>query len=246
MMKLIIDRGNTALKWQVLKSGVLHEQGQALNTVPLTDVLQPLTGERFTSIYVSNVGSVDFCKQLSEWADEHLQLSPVFVESARTACGVTNAYDHPKQLGVDRWLAMIAAHKTYPGMLCVVDIGTALTMDFLDDDGLHLGGFIVPGVELMKTSLLGQTEKISLQDKPSNNQFGKNTSEAVFLGIEQMLQAFIEQKMVQTQVNYQQVISLILTGGYAKPLAAGLSIPYQLHTELVLDGLNMLGEQASS
>lgn len=245
MMKLIIDRGNTALKWQVLKSGVLHEQGQALNTVPLTDVLQPLNDVPFTSIYVSNVGSIDFCKQLTKWAVNHKQSPPVFVESARTACGVTNAYDRPEQLGVDRWLAMIAAHKTYPGMLCVVDIGTALTMDFLDDDGLHLGGFIVPGVGLMKTSLLGQTEKIVLQDSPSNNQLGKNTTEAVLLGIEQMLQAFIEQKVTQMQVEYQQVISLILTGGYANTLAAGLSIPYQLHTELVLDGLNKLGEQAS-
>jgi type III pantothenate kinase len=127
MMKLIIDRGNTALKWQVLKAGVVHEQGRALNSVPLVDVLQPLTGVRFTSIYVSNVGSVDFCKQLTEWAAEHHQSPPVFVESIRTACGVTNAYARPEQLGVDRWLAMIAAHKLCRGMLCVVDIGTACT-----------------------------------------------------------------------------------------------------------------------
>lgn len=244
MVKLIIDRGNTALKWQVLKAGVVHEQGRALNSVPLVDVLQPLTGVRFTSIYVSNVGSVDFCKQLTEWAAEHHQLPPVFVESIRTACGVTNAYARPEQLGVDRWLAMIAAHKLCRGMLCVVDIGTALTMDFLDGNGVHLGGFIVPGVELMKTSLLGQTEKIALQNKErvSHSLLGKNTNEAVFFGIEQMLQAFIEQKMAQMQVEYQQVISLVLTGGYAKNLAAGLSIPHQVHNELVLDGLNMLGE----
>ena len=245
MMMLIIDRGNTALKWQVLKSGVVHEQGQALNKMPLTEVLHPLIEVRFTSIYVSNVGPIDFCKQLSEWAGKHNQPPPVFVESVRTAHGVTNAYDRPEQLGVDRWLAMIAANKTYPGPLCVVDIGTALTMDFLDGDGLHLGGFIVPGVELMKSSLLGRTEKIALQERAANNQLGKNTSEAVFLGIEQMLQAFIEQKMAQMQVEYQQAISLILTGGYANTLAVGLSIPHQVHNELVLDGLKMLGDQTS-
>lgn len=242
MSQLYIDRGNTALKWQLVEDTQMSEVGTFSNDVALTEGLSILKNYRLTNIYVSSVASEKFHRGLIVWAKECGHPLPVFIESTRDACGVINAYQEAEQLGVDRWLAMIAAYHKYNGMLCVVDTGTALTMDFLLENGEHLGGFIVPGAELMKSSLLNNTQRINVDNMPNSNQLGKNTSEAVTFGIEQMLQLFVREKVAEMEVKYQQQMTLVLTGGHANVLAEGLSGCVQLEKDLVLQGLKLVSK----
>ena len=242
MLQLYIDRGNTALKWQLFESKELLESGVFSNDVALPEGLSALINYRLSNIYVSSVASEEFCRHLIVWAKGHSHPPPFFIESTREACGVVNAYQEAAQLGVDRWLAMIAAHHKYSGMLCIVDTGTALTMDFLLENGKHLGGFIVPGAELMKSSLLKNTQKIHIGNTSNSSQLGTNTSEAVTFGIEQMLQLFVREKVAEIGVKHQQQITVVLTGGHADVLAEGLLGRIQLEKDLVLQGLKLVSQ----
>jgi len=242
MLQLYIDRGNTALKWQVLSNSALMDEGVFSNDVPVAEGLSSLAKQPLSNIYVSSVASADFCQQLTVWAKAQAQPNPVFVESTREACGVVNAYEEAGQLGVDRWLAMIAARSIYPGVLCVVDSGTALTMDFLLENGEHIGGFIVPGAALMQRSLLNNTQKIHLADTLSGKGLGTNTSEAVTFGIEQILQIFVREKLSDIEKMHNKKATLVLTGGHAKDLAKGLVNEFYLEKDLVLQGLRILSK----
>jgi len=243
-MHLFIDRGNTATKWQVVEGSNLVMEGVGNNSDSIDMTLGEIEKEHFSAIVVSSVGSNEFQCALNEWAEKGNHPSPSFIESSSKACGVTNVYDKPKTLGVDRWLAIIAAHSKYDGLLCVVDSGTAMTMDFVLGSGEHLGGYIVPGSKLMRQSLLSNTEKIHVSDVVIKPGLGINTAEAVVSGIEQMLLAFIEAKIVEISKKYQQEVTLVLTGGHAEQLAKGLAVPVSLEKDLVLQGLKEINEQA--
>ncbi|OUR83261.1 type III pantothenate kinase [Cycloclasticus sp. 46_120_T64] len=244
MLRLFIDRGNTALKWQLCQQAKVLAEGSATNDVSLDDALGEVAARPLIGVYVASVASGDFESALKAWTRRNSHIEPVFVKSQLSACGVTNAYEKPAQLGVDRWLAMIAAHQQYSGLLCVVDSGTALTMDFLTASGQHLGGFIVPGADLMKRSLLQNTQKIQLAADAQIKLLGKNTTEAVLLGIEQMLQAFVCQKVAEVELECKQELTLVLTGGHAHSLRRGLQRPCHEEPELVFLGLRLVVEDA--
>ena len=238
MAHLYIDRGNTAIKWQLVDGEILLNHGVANKAESVSSALDKAKNSSISKIVVS-VGSDDFELSLNKWSEDNGYCQPIFVESSKEACGVINAYTQPNKLGVDRWLAMIAAHNTVAGMLCVVDSGTALTMDFLDKTGQHLGGFIVPGAALMKASLLSNTDKIDVQEINETGQLGSNTTESVSFGIAQMLQAFVLQKLNEIEIQHQQKITLIVTGGHAAELTKDLPFPFQIETNLVFQGLKL-------
>ena len=244
MLELFIDRGNTALKWQLCKQGEIVSAGSSVNGAGLDHALEGVAEISFTGVYVASVAGNEVETAIKAWANKYSQPEPVFIKSSGRACGIVNAYDEPERLGVDRWLAMIAAHHQYSGLLCVVDSGTALTMDFLSANGQHLGGFIVPGADLMRQSLLQNTQKIHLDSAVQSNQLGMNTSEAVLFGTEQMLQAFVCQKLNDVALEHGQDVSLILTGGHASNLASGLDLAYHLEQDLVFQGLRIVVEEA--
>jgi len=243
-MHLFIDRGNTATKWQVVEGSSLLMEGVGNNSDSIAAIFKAVEKECLSAIFVSSVGSNEFQNALKKWAEKRGYPVPSFIESSSKACGVTNIYSKPKTLGVDRWLAIIAAHNKYEGLLCVVDSGTAMTMDFVMDNGEHLGGYIVPGSKLQQQSLLLNTEKIHVSDVMVKGCLGVNTAEAVVFGIEQMLLAFIEAKIVEISKKHKQKVTLVLTGGHADQLAEGLVSPVNLEKDLVLQGLNVMVKQA--
>jgi len=240
MLELFIDRGNTALKWQLYKEGELVSSGGSVNSSSLDEALQEVAELSLSKIYVASVGGEGVEKTLKQWARRYSQCEPIFIKSCRRICGVNNAYEEPALLGVDRWLAMIAAHHLYSGLLCIVDSGTALTMDFISETGQHLGGFIVPGAELMRRSLLQNTQEIYLNAAVKNNSLGMNTSEAVHLGTEQMLRAFVCRALDDVVREHGQSVELVLTGGHAASLAGGLGRPYHDEQDLVFQGLRLV------
>jgi type III pantothenate kinase len=240
MSILLIDRGNTRLKWQLRKSGAVEATGVDDNKIPISEVLNELTDVVLSGIYVASVADVEFENECSAWAVDHAFPVPFFIKSVKEEYGVTNGYDNTEQLGVDRWLAMIAAHNKFDESLCVVDVGTALTIDFILKNGQHMGGFIVPGPQLQIQSLLKNTQKIELKGQLSNGVLGKNTREAVELGVINMLGAFIKQSVMDAKSRFSSPIKLVLTGGAATQIMPAIGIECSLEENLIFDGIAMV------
>ena len=156
----------------------------------------------------------------------------------KQACGVTNGYDDWQKLGVDRWLAMLAAYHAKPLACCVVDCGTAVTVDMLNDKGQHLGGYIVPGIDKLQHSLPAQISADLTKQQPVLIP-GITTNQAVVNGIYTMLTNFINYHFNNFKINYPQA-KLYLTGGNAQLLAASIHKPYCVCQDLVLRGLRLV------
>lgn len=152
------------------------------------------------------------------------KIEPEFVTSTAAAGGVRNAYTQPEQLGVDRWLAVIGAHALERGAVCVVSAGTALTIDGIDADGRHLGGIIVPGLDLMISSLLRSTSDIAQraqQGGTTEGLFADNTLGAIRQGAGHALGALVERAVEGMRRELNQIPKLLLTGARAATWRSG-------------------------
>ena len=155
----------------------------------------------------------------------------------RASCGVTVAYAQPERLGVDRWLAMIAAHHQWAAPILIVDAGTAVTYDLLLADGRQLGGLILPGIEMMRGSLLKGTHIASAESEALVGPWATDTTAAVTLGAVQALAALAERLYDRLATEAGAVPELVVTGGDAEHLLSALDRPARYEPTLVLQGL---------
>jgi type III pantothenate kinase len=245
MPKLLIDRGNSFIKWQLHEAGAVMDKGVAPNQQKLEGVFACLEGSSVSSIIVGSVSGDGFKHELNAWALSVGFPKPRYVCSEAEAFGVKNAYANPEQLGVDRWLAIIAAHRAYPGLVCIVDCGTAYTIDFVNRHGLHLGGFILPGISLMKTSLLKNTHKIESAEGGEHTLLGLNTDQAVGLAPAQALVAFTKQKVADVSADQDETVALVLTGGESSALEPLLESGYHVDPDLIFKGLELYAQEST-
>lgn len=234
-MILELDAGNTFIKWRLLNKGVALQQGRLLTAE--FSAQSPLT--RLTDLEKIRVASVagDAVNQkiLNSFSSEFPK--PQFAKSEAKCAGVTNSYADPSRMGVDRWLAMLAAYNRTGRACCVIDCGSAITIDYIADDGTHEGGYIMPGLRLMQQGLLSNTAEI-LVDRDINHfdiSPGRHTSAAVIHGINFQFEALAEKvasDLVQNEAKYH----LCITGGDGG-LFQELAHLGELIPELVMDGL---------
>lgn len=239
MTHLLIDVGNTRLKWGLAKGGEIiagqpfvhqqtgqHELFETWKTLSPPDILAISCVA--SSLQLESVKSV----AASLWPKAEI----ISAQSQANAFGVTNAYIHPEKLGVDRWLSLIAVRQQYPSVdVSIVDCGTAITIDMMDADGFHQGGLICPGLTLMKKSLALGTE--ALQFNPENYPAGPAnfTEAAIYSGTLWAVLGLIEHSLGE-QENRQ----LIMTGGDAELIAEQLHCRPIIDSDLVLRGLAIL------
>jgi len=246
-VKLLLDAGNTRLKWAQFGSGRFDGRGavQHRDATPAQWIapLDAAAGQP-EAIWVANVAGPVVAHALGEWALERHGLRPHFVHAARAAGGISNAYEHPETLGVDRWLALIAAWRRAPGPLVCIAAGTALTVDAADGEGRHLGGLIVPGYELMLESLLKRTSEIApgmaVAAPQAEGLFGRNTAAAVDQGASNALAAVAERAIAAATRHCGRAPQVFLGGGDAARLAPLIDVPLTLAPDLVLEGLAVL------
>jgi type III pantothenate kinase len=249
-MILVIDVGNTRLKWAWLTStglsdqqAVVHRDAKpALWTAALFDPSQK--PER---ILVSNVAGEAMAKNLGKLAKKTYGLKIEFITASAQFRDLTNGYADPGLLGADRWLAVIGAWTKARTALCVVDAGTAVKVDSVDANGQHLGGLIVPGIHMMREALLKRTSDIARaaeQSTPSmagvlaNNTIGAVSRGAVFAlaGMADRAAEIIEQS---TGVKPQ----LFITGGDAGMITGTMRARGEIVPDLVLQGLAVIAMQ---
>lgn len=252
MTTLLLDVGNSRLKWGLFNGGKLgrtgHVDQEKIKDHGWQAVITKLP-RKVDSVFVSNVAGTNFGKRLSGVIGAHCSCDVHFARSERKGWGVTNAYRQPRRLGVDRWVAMIAAWAELEASCLVVDAGTALTIDAIDDEGNHLGGQIIPGVETMLDSLASATSDIpgvkaaSKQTSGDLNMFGKNTAAAVREGAQNAVIGAIERAAETLEENGFEP-TIVLTGGGASRILVALYEEPLHRPHLVLEGLAHMLESA--
>lgn len=248
MRALLLDVGNSRLKWGVLDEGEIHRTGNIAMDKIQDRGLAALTSKlprRVDAACASNVAGTSFATRLSGVVGMHCGVDVYFARTEREAGGVTNSYRQPRRLGVDRWVAMIGARAEAGGACLVVDAGTALTIDALDASGRHLGGQILPGVALMAKSLANETSDIpNIQRRASSQErgmemFASTTAGAVGHGAINAVVGAIERSL-HVMRDHGHDPQVFLTGGDASRILKSLGEPAVHRPNLVLQGLATL------
>ena len=244
MNVLLVDIGNTRIKWASLTDGSLGRARAASHAGLGPRDFERIAGStrNLDRILVSSVASPKLNDALALAARRTEAPAPELIVTRRRACGVTVAYLEPWRLGVDRFLAMIGAHECFARPVCVVGVGTAMTIDLLDADGRHRGGAIIPAPPLMVSSLLEGTSGIRQRarggaDGRGPAMFARSTRAAVDQGARFAAAATVDRAVSEARALLGRTPRAILTGGGAcglQPLIRASSI---LVPDLVLQGL---------
>ena len=237
---LVFDIGNTRIKWGLLDDGVLTRTG-SVSREKLSSLVRRLP-RRVEDVLASNVAGAAFASRFAGAVGMHCDCDVHFARAQKQGFGLTSAYRRPRRLGVDRWVAMIGARTAVRGALCVVDAGTAVTIDAVDRDGLHLGGQIIPGLDLMARSLAAETSDIGMVTRGETrvasglDLFAGTTRKAVRAGAANAVCGAIERSVrVLRGAGYRPRI--VLTGGDASRILNQLDGNVLHRPHLVLEGL---------
>ncbi len=251
-MILVIDVGNTRLKWAWLTSTGLSDQQAVMHRDAKPGIWTAAlfeSGQKPSRVLVSNVAGPAMAKMLTKLTKKVFRVNVEFVTAAAQFDGLTSGYLDPKLLGADRWLSLIAAWTKTHSALCVVDAGTAVKVDSVDASGQHLGGLIVPGIHMMREILMSKTSDIakaaehstpSLAGILANNTMGAVSRGAVFAlaGMADRASEVIEQS---TGVKPK----LFITGGDAGMITGTMRTRGEIVPDLVLQGLAVIAAQPS-
>ncbi len=241
-MNLLIDIGNSRLKWA-------SEQAGQISSIQAVDYRQDhayqdleqqwQTLPRPSKIAIACVGAAQQITELEALANRLWPAIEIILPKSSVAFGsVINAYPNPEKLGVDRWLALLAAHQHYRGNSCIIDCGTAITLDFIDSHGQHRGGLISPGLLLMKKALAQNTAALNLNQQTQALGLADNTVNAIDSGT---LLAVIG--LIETAIKrYQPVEQVIITGGDADLIKQYLTMALIVDEQLVFKGLQRIIE----
>jgi type III pantothenate kinase len=234
-MILAIDAGNSRVKW-----GWHDGAGwSSLATVSLIEFaaanhdINPFaaTHENPERIVISNVAGEGAHQLLINWTSI-FDAEPLWLKGEAERCGVRSRYEHPEQLGPDRWAALIAARALHQGSCLVVNAGTATTADVLSAEGEFLGGLILPGVDLMRFVLHEHTGRLPLQEGQFV-QTPRNTIDAIETGCRHAQAGAVERMFRVAGAGAQCLVS----GGAGAALIGQLVIPCRYVENLVLEGL---------
>jgi len=248
---LDFDLGNTRVKWRLVRQSASQRDPLALGR-------QVKTLGSGASFYDS--GSADFGVQASEvdririasvvdderlnslvgWCESRWQIKPEIALVKDEHGGVRQGYHDKKRLGVDRWLGLLAAFEHHKNGCVVVSCGSAITVDILTGSGEHLGGYILPGIELMRKALFSGTNavKLDLIEIPSILEPGRDTIDAVNTGLPLMIKGVVEQALTQLE-DLGGERFLVLTGGDGEALSVLFKDESEYNPFLVLDGLRV-------
>ena len=217
---IYIDIGNSAVKWRTLESDVYSRNVDEflISTLPQAD-----------SAWVSAVANLDIVEDLKSLFKEfHL------VESQKKCSNLIVAYDDPSSLGSDRFLAMLGAMNQFSKKpLLVIDIGSAMTFDVINGDGIHQGGLIMPGLAALRISF----SKFETTDLTINiDGLARNTTDAWKNGTQAMLISSINNQIEKFNEMFSDGI-VTICGGFVDEIKNELPNSVQIFDNLALDGL---------
>lgn len=237
-MKLLVDIGNCRVKWAFATAGSFVAEGDALLDDPaeLRTLLE--CGQSPDEIRIANVAGAEVGLRIAASVQRRFGISPILAASAAMGAGVRSGYTDPPMLGVDRWLALCAAFARYGGPVCVVDAGTATTIDLVTGSGQHEGGLILPGLALMQTALwrgTGDLARLAGTGPPDGPKvtsgdhttlLGRDTASAIRCGALQATASLVRdclERFSRPSLAGSGLSLLVITGGGAPALGAELT-----------------------
>jgi type III pantothenate kinase len=248
-MMLLVDVGNTRVKWATCSDGELSPQRAAVHAAWTDAEWQRALFEgqpRIERVLAATVAGADTRRALVAATRAAGAGEVEFVTSTGAAAGVRNAYRDPRLLGVDRWLAAIGAYHLAQGACCVVDVGTAATVDAVDASGQHLGGFIVPGPAMMVAALHAGTSDLAARTAASTSAwpalFADNTRDAIERGCRVALAALIDRACTELARQSGASPRVYCTGGAVDGVLPYVLSASEVVPDLVLRGLARLAD----
>ena len=242
---LLLDIGNTRIKWGVLFKGEIVETGAVTISEAKSSGFSSLIRsipKDINKALASNVSSIKISTRLSAAIGASFGCDIEFVNRGLSSYGITTEYSEPRQLGIDRRIAMIGARAEFNGEIAIIDAGTAVTIDFVNKKGVHIGGQILPGLHLMLKALDDSTRNISNSGITEDilqreiDLWAKDTTSAVISGAYNALcGAIIRSVSDLRKMGFKPKV--ILTGGDARFLMNFLDKSYLYRPNLVLNGL---------
>ncbi|MES0874791.1 type III pantothenate kinase [Sinimarinibacterium thermocellulolyticum] len=237
--RLLLDIGNSRLKWAWQAGGDLGERGAIAHAgdpaaaLPGCPLLPP------HEVWIAHVTGAEHEARLAAVVRARYGCDPHFARSRDRWRGLRNGYKDPARLGVDRWLVMLAAWSEQRTATCIVDAGTALTVDAFDGDGRHLGGIIAAGLSTQQRALLDQTRFATrARGAAYHAGLGSDTESCVSQGAMLACLGAIDRAVAAVDAPARQLI----TGGDAGVLLPHLSGDWEHRPDLVLEGLRVLAE----
>lgn len=244
-MILCIDAGNTRWKWAVFNKAQLIDHGVANKAhsddfrQQLRNLSSSLEGRRgIEAVLVCSVAGSESNRALLSVIESEFSAPVKFVEVTQQCAGVTAAYKKLQNLGVDRWMAMVAAWNLFFHPCVIIDAGSAITVDYVNAKGVHEGGLIAPGVRLMQQALFSETAQVKVDALNIVSEWRPKLDSlpCVENGVTAMLKGFVEQVLIHiddSKVDYK----IVLTGGDAQALLPFIKVDCVERPLLVLEGL---------
>jgi type III pantothenate kinase len=246
---MLLDVGNSAVKWAIESHGILKSGGRFFHqdegfSRSASRAWEGLPAPRVCAI--ASVGGAAMEDEITAWVEKTWHIAPCYIRVAQRAAGVTNAYRKPGTLGVDRWAGIVAAHHGSEKSVCVIDCGTAITLDVVDAAGIHQGGLIAPGIDIMVRSLVQQTATIGPVSREADETpplLARNTTDAVNSGVRHMAGALIDRVTGDAAESCDGNLEAVITGGDAGRILSVLRRPLRHDRNLVLKGVAILARE---
>lgn len=243
MSRLLLDVGNSRAKWRI-ESMFQEDIGGMFRTGDILCEIEKLPLRSYTVrvAVVSWVGPADLKLEVDTVFDK-ARIDRIYATGRDEYEGLVNGYLEPFRLGADRWVGLYYAWKKYAKNCIIVDVGTAVTIDHLAENGRHLGGVILPGVTTMVQSLNSRTSQIHVDAimAPGRQGIpGRTTTEAVTRGAVLAVSGAIKESYQMGPLRDLEVLRVITGGGapYVLPL---LGDGWRHEPDLLLDGLSLYG-----
>lgn len=242
-MRFYVDIGNTRIKAAAFEADELKPWPTLLTQAPDFEAWSALGSAAVDAVLVSNVGGRAVGEAVSGALKNLTGCEAMTVKVLNPLAAFTTAYDNPAKLGVDRWLAALAGWMQHRQAVCVVDAGTAMTVDVVSNSGEHLGGMIAPGMALMQQALTKGTANLESDKLVHVAEFATNTNDAIALGCESAARGLLH----ITQARLKRVLNSddchwVFTGGGAAALCEHVDWPHAIDNELVLKGIGLVDQ----
>ena len=239
-MMLLVDSGNTRIKWRLVQGAQVRAEGAAMldEKAPFAGLVQ--FGHDITRVAVSSVASEQNCRELEQGLSRVTRAPVTFYWSESSRQGLVNSYQDVRKMGADRWHGMVGAWSRYQGGLAVVDAGSAVTVDYVAESGAHIGGYILPGLRMMRRSLKLDAARIGFEhDDQVNTLPGRSTGECANHGLAWLTLGVIER--INADAGVHNLRRVLLTGGDAQRFV-DLGLQAEVRPGLVFEGLQAVAQ----
>jgi type III pantothenate kinase len=235
---LQLDVGNSGAKWRLMHGDKVVSRGIYRADDVVSQALLLQCCDDLQHIWISSVAAPITEEKLTFLLAQQWDVSPWFARSEAQTGDLINSYTDASRMGVDRWLAMLGARERAQSKLCVIDAGSALTIDIVSTEGQHEGGYIIPGLALMERALLLDTDRVRFDEQAEYTLApGRSTAEAVRHGLAVAQAGAVALAVEQAG---SEPMALFFCGGYGEALMQLLQLGGEWTPDLVFEGLAIM------